>query len=635
MSDAPTTLLGQDLDPSSTRIAAARLRLRTTQRPPTAPAPAHGPEHRPGPEHGPAPRPDLGPEPAPAPGARPTPRLGPGLGPGLGPEQGPGPAPGPAPGRGSGPTHGPVPKPELGTEPAPAPGSGPGPEEAPEQGPALRPELGLGPEQGPAPEVGPGPEQGSGLAAEQQREPEHEARAGEEVRSESEAGDGEAEPRAGEAGLRAAETGPRAGEAGSGAAETGPQSAEAGYGAAGAGAGEVGKVEVRAGDSLRGAAFGGGVADVVVCDPPFAGVGWDPDAVAADPRWEYGLPSRAESELAWVQHALWCVKPGGLAIVLMPAVAAARRSGRRVRAQLLRRGALRAVLSVDGHHLWLLRHPEGGAPSSVLMGEADGAEELVGLWREFQRRPDIDRPGVGRGVPVIELLDDDVDLRPGRHLSPSGVEETAERFAETWGRLSRLIDGFGELAPRAEPARRDVPMVSVAELERLGSLHLRPVTGRDGTGDSPVLTVEDVLAGRGPTGRGTAGARSVVGQSGDVAVVTGPRLAARVIERDGTVLGPHLVLVSMRDVDPYFFAGVLRSSGNARAAASATTGGRADLNRVQIPRLPLDEQRALGQMLRRGQELEAALRTAADLSGELVQLLADGVALGRLRQEGS
>ncbi|MFC6935514.1 hypothetical protein ACFQHO_37980 [Actinomadura yumaensis] len=83
----------------------------------------------------------------------------------------------------------------------------------------------------------------------------------------------------------------------------------------------------------------------------------------------------------------------------------------------------------------------------MLMGEADGAEELVGLWREFQRRPDIDRPGVGRGVPVIELLDDDVDLRPGRHLSPSGVEETAERFAETWGRLSRLIDGFGELAP--------------------------------------------------------------------------------------------------------------------------------------------------------------------------------------------
>src|SRR3954470_15302403 len=130
------------------------------------------------------------------------------------------------------------------------------------------------------------------------------------------------------------------------------------------------------GDTLRADAHPGLRADAVLCHPPFNERNWGHDELAYDPRWEYGFPARNESELAWVQHALARLKDGGTAVLLMPPAAASRRSGRRVRADLLRRGALRAVVALPAGaappygiplHLWVLRRPEGGAPSPHLL----------------------------------------------------------------------------------------------------------------------------------------------------------------------------------------------------------------------------------------------------------------------------
>ena len=82
---------------------------------------------------------------------------------------------------------------------------------------------------------------------------------------------------------------------------------------------------VRTGDSLRRHAFPGVLADTVLCDPPFHERGWGHEELTADPRWIYGLPPRLEPELAWVQHGLAHLAPGWLAVMLMPAAAAARR----------------------------------------------------------------------------------------------------------------------------------------------------------------------------------------------------------------------------------------------------------------------------------------------------------------------
>nr|BFE87010.1 hypothetical protein GCM10020093_096110 [Planobispora longispora] len=93
-----------------------------------------------------------------------------------------------------------------------------------------------------------------------------------------------------------------------------------------------------AGDSLREDGLAGALADAVLCDPPFNERAWGYDELTGDSRWEYGLPPRSEPELAWVQHCLAHVRPGGLVAILMPAAAASRRPGKRIRGNLLRAG---------------------------------------------------------------------------------------------------------------------------------------------------------------------------------------------------------------------------------------------------------------------------------------------------------
>lgn len=74
--------------------------------------------------------------------------------------------------------------------------------------------------------------------------------------------------------------------------------------------------QVRTG-GLRADAYPELRADVVLADPPGGG-NWGHDELAEDPRWAYGLPPRGEGELAWAQHALARLRPGGTAVLLLP-----------------------------------------------------------------------------------------------------------------------------------------------------------------------------------------------------------------------------------------------------------------------------------------------------------------------------
>ncbi|MGI5330258.1 N-6 DNA methylase [Actinomadura nitritigenes] len=399
--------------------------------------------------------------------------------------------------------------------------------------------------------------------------------------------------------------------------------------------------DIRTGDSLRQDAFAGLTVDAVVCDPPFNERYWGHEELTADPRWEYGLPPRMEPELAWAQHALAHLVPGGLAVLLMPPAVAGRRSGRRMRTQLLRRGALRAVVALpDGPHLWLLRRPSGDRPAGLLVVDGADDAEIVRTWRDLHAGRDVDRPGTSRIVPVIDLLDEDVDLTPARHLAAGTGGRTAERFVQTRDRLTALLGQMSGLVPELEPmAQAGEAIISVAELDRIGALTvLRAPARRDAaeTGAGrPMLTAEDVIHDREPTGRVLAHAEEdwLVTRTGDIAVaVASRRFAARVVEREGLLLGPQLSLVRVdpEELDPYFLAGVLRSTANVRSSALSSTGSRVDVHRARVPRLPLEQQRRYGEAFRRMDRVAAAVRDGIALSEEMGRLLADGVAAGEL-----
>ncbi|GIH25709.1 SAM-dependent methyltransferase [Acrocarpospora phusangensis] len=375
---------------------------------------------------------------------------------------------------------------------------------------------------------------------------------------------------------------------------------------------------VVAGDSLRHDGFPGERADAVVCDPPFNERAWGHEELAGDPRWEYGLPPRGEPELAWVQHCLARVRPGGTVVILMPPAAASRRTGRRIRANLLRGGALRAVIALGGADLWLLRRPEAGErpPAQVLMFNGDLAT-VWPAWLEFQRDP--------RGVPVIDLLDDEVDVSPlrfDRRGTPAEFLAEQEGFRQAASSLTGPDLGVLE-----QP--RDLNMTTVGELAKAGLLAvhhsaMKPDEVAD-RGEVPVLSGEDVLLGGVPSGWAGSADGQIVIESGDV--VTTPAGVVRVIAESGAVLGPQLTLYRLDParLDSDFLAGFLRAGGGLSRGTS-----RLDARRTRVPRLPLAEQRPYGAAFRRLAELDDALRAATRRGERLIRLGLDGLASGHL-----
>ncbi len=383
---------------------------------------------------------------------------------------------------------------------------------------------------------------------------------------------------------------------------------------------------VAPGDALRDDAFAGGEFDAVVSAPPVIDRTWPHDALAGDARFAHGLPPRTEPELAWVQHGLARVRPGGRVVLRLPAAVASRRSGRRIRANLLRAGALQAVLAIEDEtrpaDVWVLRRPVPGdqVPSRVLLarGSPDATAEL---WEAFVAgRPVAEG---ARAVPVIELLDDDVDLSPEHHLQRRASVEAGRRVAELLaadpeGVPLQLVDG-----------RRDRPAATVAELARRGVLTVRHAP-RDaarpepGDGGVAVLTVSDLATGTVPTGRAAATAARIRVRAGDV--VGAPMGRARVADRPA-VLGPALTAYRMDpdQLDPEYLAGVLRSTP-APGGTSSRYG-----HRVRVPLLPIGEQRAMGVAFRRLLDTADAARDAAERADTLLRLGGEGLVEGWLR----
>ncbi|TDC05119.1 SAM-dependent methyltransferase [Nonomuraea longispora] len=377
-----------------------------------------------------------------------------------------------------------------------------------------------------------------------------------------------------------------------------------------------------AGDSMRHDGFAGERADAVVCDPPFNERAWGYEELTGDPRWEHGLPPRGEPELAWVQHCLTHVRPRGLVAILMPPAAASRKAGRRIRANLLRAGALRAVVALPGSDLWLLRRPAAGErpPSDVLILDATADLSLVEpAWQAYvEDRSD-------QTVRIIDLLADEVDMTPARHQRRDDV---GRAFAEARDRFLAASAVPPDLKVLEQPL--DQPATTLGDLIKEGlvtSAQAPPKMAADG-GDIPVLTTDDVLNGSSPSGSTSTQQGLVAIRSGDVVASYS---AVRVMADDGAVLGPHLTLyrVDARRLDPDFLAGFLRAAGG-----RVTTGSsRFDVRRTRLPRLSLREQKAYGAAFRQLAVLEDALRETAALGQTLIRLGLDGLAEGHLHPQ--
>ncbi|GAA3884415.1 N-6 DNA methylase [Streptomyces sedi] len=437
------------------------------------------------------------------------------------------------------------------------------------------------------------------------------------------------------------------------------------------------RIDVREGDSLRENLFAEALADIVLCNPPFNERDWGYEELATDVRWSHGLPPRTEPELAWVQHCLARLRPGGAAVLLLPPAVAARKAGRRIRRSLLRTGQLKAVVALPpgcaaphsvSLHLWALRAPLPGeeAPAGGHLRVADGVSRFPRDqgrdWApDWAAIGDFVREAVGRTepaedsrlvrhVPVIELLDGEVDLTPGRHVS---LADTAPQLRESWKEFENLaarMTTSARLLAALEltSAVQDSPTATtIAELARAGALTLRGGqqppetavrTGPPSADDVPLLTVPDLLTGGDPRGSLAAGdpavREAVIVEPGDIVMVGVARaFSAWVHEGPPTALGPqlHALRVQPEQLDAWFLAGSLRAPANARQAGThATSSSRIDVRRLHVRQVPLREQRRYGEAFRELVAFEQLVRRTAELSAGLVHDLGDELAAGRL-----
>jgi predicted RNA methylase len=332
-------------------------------------------------------------------------------------------------------------------------------------------------------------------------------------------------------------------------------------------------VRILAGDSLRADEWPGLKADLVVCDPPVGVTEWGRDELLLDARWELGTPSKAEGELAWLQHAYAHTEPGGQVLMVMPASAAYRKAGRRIRAELVRRGIVRQVIALPpgtatSHalpvHLWCLRRPGNAANA--------GAQHTVRMVDLTGNSPDGSlepRPDQVADVPLIQLLDDTVDLTPGSHLRPRDRDYPGEYVAlrkELEGHIRRLAALLPELEAGGGAGSLDGATTGVADLARAGLV---------------------------------------------------------------TYDGPEPVSAS-EQLDTDYLRGFLRSSMNTRRSTSASGTYRLDSRGSRIPRMSIGEQRRYGSAFRALSAFEEGMREVDALSRQLAEVARDGLATGAL-----
>lgn len=427
------------------------------------------------------------------------------------------------------------------------------------------------------------------------------------------------------------------------------------------------RTEIATADALRADPFAELRADIALCNPPFNERDWGYEELATDQRWTHGLPPRTEPELAWVQHLLAHLRPGGAAVVVLPPAVASRKAGRRIRGSLLRTGLLRAVVALPpgcaqphsvSLQLWVLRAADGGAApvtQNALLVDATrfgrpGAREHGPDWGALSSfaldavaeldRPEAKLPEPAVRVSLLDLLDDEVDVTPGRYTA-AGTETSGLELAASWDELSGALGELTQLTQQLSKLHFEEgesrTTATVGDLVKAGALTLR--TGQQPTGSVqgegvPLLTVPDLLMDGTPSGTVSATIEHTTAEEGDV-VVAGVVRAFRAWVHQGppVALGPQLYVlrVDPEKLDAHFLAGCLRAPSNGRQAGThASSSSRVDIRRLQVLQLPLEEQAAYAETFRRLSTFQDLLVQAENVGTGLIDDVRDRLAAGGL-----
>lgn len=387
------------------------------------------------------------------------------------------------------------------------------------------------------------------------------------------------------------------------------------------------------GDSLREDQFPELRVDAVLCDPPYS-LKLHQESLLA--RWpsamSFGALKSRTADFLWIEHAIEHLAEEGRAYVLVPASTLwARGREREIRSELIRRGAVEAIITIPPGSaqytgiplaLWIVRRPQTARPVLVVDGGGNAVGErrtldgqlstrigeVVREWRELQAI-DEEHHDLAAAVAPLELLGSDATLIPSRWVDPEPWIDLADRrvaLAQAFAHLSSSWTEVAQSEPKLSPqppqptqwvSVRDLVAGDVAEVVR--GVRVRPDDCLDD--GVPVLRTRDVKDTL-VTDEPCFGIpermkpKPTLTEPGDIVVSPASgKLRAIVDETGGHILATPLQALRFRTpwLDPHVAAAFLESPQNRRFAKGMNWGyARVDLRDLELPHLrPKDAER--------------------------------------------
>ena len=422
------------------------------------------------------------------------------------------------------------------------------------------------------------------------------------------------------------------------------------------------EVTVECGDVLIRDPLPGLCADVVMAEPPF-GLEMPTGFSLADPRWAVaGLPPKANSDTAWLQHVIAHLALGGRGVVVTALSTTWAQSSAGVRRSLIKRGAVEAVVVLPrklltytplSTALWIVRAPDRPeAAEQVRFIDASRMDPSGSFDISFFPRAELaeDHTNVLSAWVASEniLADEQVRLDP-RHWTRAVVEpeEIIDRFR---GAVRERDDAIRSIASTdrtfnvIEPSTRTI---AIRELEKQGALSIvragrTDAELRDSEGPKSippwVITrrmireglpahvdlVENAHAPKEPTREDDDNFTA----AGDILVITGGFVKAMVDQTGGWLPGPGVsrLIVDPQHFDAHFVAECLNGSWNQPAQLGSPTSVM--LRELEIPIIPMADQITLVDNIERMRSASEIGKLIADSSEALIAAQLDALRYG-------
>jgi len=373
--------------------------------------------------------------------------------------------------------------------------------------------------------------------------------------------------------------------------------------------------------------------DGILSSPPFALSNWGYEEAEKDVygRFRYGLPSRSYGDMAFVLHSISTLKEDGKAVIVVPnGVLFRGASEGKIRASLIQENLIEAVIGLPANLfigtgipvavLVINKNKLNAMKDRILFINAEDSygkamrnqnvmreSDIIDIVDAYQNYKQIE--GYSRIVPINEIADNDWNLNPMRYLERAEVSskignaninrkkyEQSELPKVLLGEIADVERGINPSKEESEESEATHYLVNLVNVqndriiaEGLKGITLSPRRARDYE-----LEAGDILL----SSRGTMPKMTVVTPEDiqEKPLVFSQNFL-RIRASDRTKFEPHFIKAFLESpIGQYYLQAYQRGT-------TVTVLSHKDVASIKLPKLTVDQQREVAQMLLQADEL--------------------------------